>query len=128
VSDPGIALRTAIHAALDAALSVNVHDHVPQGSAYPYVTIGSEQSRTADFLNSRKERKDIYLSVYSTYRGEREVLDIMGEISAALHNKKLALSAGRIAGMQVMEKDTNPEPDGLTYMGRVRLSVLVEHG
>jgi hypothetical protein len=127
VSDPTLALQLALRTALTTALSVPVYDHVPQGSAYPYVSMDYQSSSPADFLSSRKDSRTIYLSVWSTYRGQKEVLEIMRDIYAALHEKKLTLSTGRVAQIRVAGRDTNREPDGVTYMGRVRISVLAEH-
>jgi len=121
------ALKTAIYNAL-SGISAPVYDHVPQGGAFPYVVIDYMDAANAEFLNNRKEQILVYLSVYSTYRGQTEVFDIMSEIDTIMHNNRLSLSSGRLASMRVLAKDTNREPDGITYMGRVRLSALFEHG
>lgn len=128
MSDPSLALQTAIFSALDSALSCSVYDHVPQAASYPYVVIAQVSTDNAEFLNARKDRKTVYLAVYSTYRGQKEVQELMATISDTLHNNKLSLTTGRIASIRVIGMDTNREPDGVTYMGQVRVSVLVEHG
>lgn len=127
MSDPSVALQTALYSALDAAVSCPVYDFVPQDAVEPYVVIASVTTNNAEYLNSRKDSKVFYLSVYSTYRGQKEVQEIMGAISDALHNNRLSLTTGRVASMRVLGTDTNREPDGVTFMGQVRLSVLVEH-
>lgn len=127
MSDPSFALQTAIYTALSAALSCDVYDHVPQGAAYPYVTIDYEDVNDADFLTGRKDNRILYFSVWSQYAGQKEVKQIMATIDATLHNQRLALSTGRIAKMRVLSKRTNREPDGLTFMGQVRVNVLTEH-
>lgn len=128
MTDPAIALQTALYTALDAALSCPVYDHVPQGSAYPYVVIESVTGNDADFINARKERKTVTLSVWSTYRGQKEVITLLAAITTRLHGKKLPLSVGRMASTMSTATATNREPDGVTYMGQARVSVLVEHG
>lgn len=127
MSDPLLALKTAFYTALDAALSVPVFDHVPQGQDYPYVCLDTFTVSNAEFLNARKDRVSVYLSVWSDYRGQTEVMQIMSEIDAVLHGQQLSLSTGRVVRIYVDGKDTNREPDGVTYMGQVRASVLVEH-
>lgn len=119
------ALKTAIYAAI-GGISAPVFDHVPQGTDCPYVVIDYMDATNAEYLNSRKDQILVYLSVYSVYRGQTEVLGIMQEIDDVLHNNRLSLSSGRVAAMRVVAKDTNREPDGITYMGRVRISALVE--
>jgi len=121
------ALKAALYVALDSALSVPVYDHVPQGSEYPYVSIDTLSANNAEFLNSRKDGVSVYLSVWSTYRGQTEVLGIMQDIDDALHNNRLALASGRLASCRVVSKDTNREPDGVTYQGQVVISVLLEY-
>jgi len=128
VSDPLLALKTALYTALDSALSVPVYDHVPQGTDYPYVCMDTFNSSNAEFLTDRKDRVSVYLSIWSDYRGQTEVMQIMSDIDAAMHGQQLTLTTGRVVRILVDGKDTNREPDGVTYMGQVRLGILVEHG
>lgn len=131
MSDNNVAFQTAIYTALNTALSsdpaVPVCDFVPQDTPYPYVTIDFQDDLNADFLSDRKTRKVMYFAIWSDYRGQKQVLEIMSRIDTALHQKSLALSSGRIAQMRVLSKRTNREPDGVTYMGQLRLEVLLEH-
>lgn len=126
-----VAFQTAIYSALTTALSsapaVAVYDYTPQDTAYPYVTISFQDDANADFLSERKTRKVMYFAVWSDYRGQKEVLEIMARIEEALHQQTLALSSGRIAQMRVLSQRTNREPDGQTFMGQLRLEVLLEH-
>jgi len=126
MSDPSITFQMAIYSALNAGLSVPVYDSVPQGTAYPYVTIDYQESEMGDFLSSRTDKKMLYLSVWSDYRGQKEVLQIMGEIDALLHEKNLSLTEGRVVIMQVQSKRTSRDSDGLTYMGLVKLKTLLQ--
>jgi hypothetical protein len=127
MTDRSVEFQTAIYTALDAALSVPVYDSVPQDATYPYVTIDFQDDLNADYISDRKTRKMMYFAVWSDYRGQKEVLEIMAAIDTALHQKTLTLSAGRVAQLLVMTKKTNREPDGVTYMGQLRLSALIEH-
>ena len=120
------AFKTALYVALDAALAVPVYDHVPQGSAMPYVVIDGMASDNAEFLNARKDEITALLSVWSTYSGQNEVLGIMAEIDTALHGNRLTLTSGRLASLRVVSRETSREPDGETYMGRVTITALME--
>jgi hypothetical protein len=126
MSDPSIAFQTAIYTELDAQLSVPVYDSVPQSATYPYVTIDYQDSSRANWLSDRKDEKTMYFAVWSDYRGQKEVLSIMSELDTLLHNQRFTLSTGRIAKMQVLSKRTNRESDGVTFMGQLRLQVLLE--
>jgi len=128
VSSVGFALQKAIYSALDAALSVSVYDDVPEGAAYPYVTLSGEEVADASALNSERTRRVVYLTVWSAYAGQREVKNIIGDIRAALHNRRLALDVGRLAMLYVAGESVTPDPDGRSYMGRVTLQAMVTHG
>jgi len=127
MSDPALALQTAIYAELNANLTVPIYDAVPQNASFPYVTIEYQESVNGNFLTSRTEQKTIFLAVWSDYRGQKEVLTIIAEIDNLLHEKNLTLSAGRIALMQIAAKRTNRESDGVTFMGRVSLKITLQH-
>lgn len=126
MSDPSIAFQTAIFTELNAQLSVPIYDSVPQGVDYPYVTIDFQDSSNADFVSSRKDGKIMYFAVWSDYRGQKQVLEIMAELDSLLHEKRFTLTTGRIAQMRVLSKRTNRESDGVTYMGQLRLQALLE--
>jgi predicted nucleotidyltransferase len=121
------ALQKAVYNALDAALSCKVYDAVPQGAAYPYVVIDRIDANNADYLISRKDESYLYLSVWSVYRGQREVNDIMAAMDAALHRQKLAMDDGRMVICFVQRKSTMRDADNLTFQGAVTLKVLIEH-
>lgn len=127
VSDPSFALQIALHSRLSSGLSCPVHDGVPDDSPFPYVTIDSSIADEADFLASRKDQRFLYLSVWSQYRGQKEVHEIMSAIDALLHNQPLPLTTGHVVSMQVKRKQTNREPDGVTYQGAVTLRVITQH-
>lgn len=126
MSDPSIAFQTAIYTELNTNLSVPIYDSVPQDASYPYVTIDFQDSSNADYLSNRKEEKIMYFAVWSDYRGQKEVLEIMAELDSLLDEKRFTLTTGRIAQMRVLSKRTNREADGVTYMGQLRLQVLLE--
>lgn len=126
MSDPSVAFQTAIYTELDANLSVPIYDSVPQDASYPYVTIDYQDSSNANYLSKRKDQKIMYFAVWSDYRGQKEVLEIMAELDSLLNDKKFNLTTGRIAQMRVLSKRTNREADGVTYMGQLRLQVLLE--
>jgi len=126
MSDKSVVFQTALYAALDAALTTPVYDFVPQNATYPYVTIDFQDDTNADFLSERKWRKILYLTVWSDYRGQKEVLEIMSAIDTALHQQRLTITGGNVAQLMILSKKTNREPDNVTYMGQVRLQALIE--
>lgn len=127
MADAALAVHKAILAQLKAQLTCDVWDAVPQGTAYPYVTIDTVTAAQEDALNSRIERRFVYLSVWSRVRGQQEVLSIMSSVDTALHRQRLALDTGRIASASVTRKSTSREPDNETFMGRVTVEMVIDH-
>jgi hypothetical protein len=120
------ALHKAIYDALTSALSCPIYDAVPQGSAYPYVVIDSHLARNQDALNKLRDRETVYLSVWSDYMGQKEVLDLMAAIKTALHNTKPALESGACAILRVIRDTTSRDIGGETYIGNVTLEAVIE--
>lgn len=126
MADSGRALHKAVLAELESALSVSVYDGVPQGSAYPYVTLDTVSVAQEDYLNDRMERRTQTLTVWSTKKGQSEVLGILSDIEDALHRKKLTLDTGRVAGSYVTRKATFRDADGETFQGQIIFEFLIE--
>lgn len=122
-----LALQTALYQRLTSTLSVPVYDSVPMDTPPPYVTLDSEIAQDNTPVSGKtRERRLLYLSVWSNYQGQKEVKAIMGEIKTALHRTKLVLESGRAFGLSVDSQRTNREPDGITFQGAVTLSVLTQ--
>lgn len=125
--DPNKAWHAALYQALRDGLSVPVYDGVPHSAPLPFVTIDSHLSIDADLLVERQTELSTFLSVWSEQRGQAEVLDIMAEIDALLHQQKLPLDTGSIASLRVDDKSTRRDQDGETFSGRVTLRVYIDH-
>jgi len=128
MADPSVALQVALYELLTSALTVPVHDSVPEDTPYPYVVIDSEISSNASPLSGKKrDDRLLYLSVWSDYQGQSEVKRINAEIALALDGIKLPLSTGRAVAIRVLRTSSNREPDGRTYMGAVTLRIITQH-
>lgn len=127
MSEPTLALRSALLTALDGVLSCEVYDGVPQRAAYPYVTFDYETVNNEDYLGGfRVERRYVYLGIWSRVTGTEEVLSIMAQIDA-LNESPLTLSTGQLVSLRVERKRTVREPDNLTFMGQVTLRIITTH-
>lgn len=127
MSDPALPLQSALLAALNAALTCSVYDAVPQGAAYPYVTIDYSVSVNSDLLGGyRKDTRFYYLSIWSRAYGSEEVYSIMASIDA-LSETPLTLTSGDMVSLRVERKRTSREPDNLTFMGQVTLRIISTH-
>lgn len=126
MSEPTTALYTALLAAIDALVTCDVWDGVPQNTTYPYVVMDFTTSSNEDLTNTRLDRRYVYLSIWSRSPGQAEVMDIMSQLDA-LNNSSLSLSTGAVCLLRVERKRTSREPDNLTFMGQVTLQILTTH-
>jgi len=127
VSDPTLAIHTALIARLKALVSCEVWDAVPQGSPYPYVCIDTNQRADDPYLTLRVSNHFFYLSIWSRNYGQAEVLRIMGEIEQ-INETPLATTTGHVASVRVERAYTVREPDNLTFKGHITLRLITQHG
>ena len=126
MSEPTKALHKALLAQLKALCSVEVYDGVAQNTDYPYVVLDSTISSNDDYTNERLDRRFYYLSIWSRSPGQAEVMGIIEEIDA-INNTSFSLDTGDMCSIRVERKQTNREPDNLTFMGQVSLRVITTH-
>jgi hypothetical protein len=126
VSEPTLALHSALIAAIDQLVTCEVWDGMPQNVAYPYVVMDFTVSGNEDYTNARMDRRYVYLSIWSRAEGQAEVMGIMAQLDA-LNNSTLTLTTGAVASIRVERKRTNREPDNLTFMGHMTLRILTTH-
>jgi hypothetical protein len=126
MAEPTRALHKALKAQLDTLCSCSVYDGVPQEAVYPYVVLDFMTTNNEDYTNARQDRRFVYLSVWSRNHGQEEVMDIIEQIDA-INETNLSLDTGDAFSVRVERKQTNREPDNLTFMGQVTLRVLTTH-
>lgn len=127
MADPSFALQVALFDRLAAEVSCPIYDSVPMDAPFPYVSLDNEISTNDDPLASRRDIRLFYLSVWSDFEGQEEVKRLMAEIDAATHERPLPLTTGRVVSIRVDRKQTNREPDGVTYQGSVTLRIITQH-
>lgn len=127
MADPSFALQVALFDRLAAEVSCPVYDSVPMDAPFPYVSLDYEISTNDDPLASRRDIRLFYLTVWSNFKGQEEVKRLMAEIDAATHERPLPLTTGRVVSIRVDRKQTNREPDGVTYQGSVTLRIITQH-
>lgn len=107
--------------------SVPLFDHVPDGHGYPFVQFSRAVVTPDNLLSSKVSRVQISLTVYSNFRGQQQVLEILGAIENALDDVNLALDDGSSVRCDLERADTVRDQDGVTYTGTAIYSVLVDH-
>ena len=128
MSDPSVALQEAVFARLEAEVSCPVYDGAPMDSDKPYVSFDREISNNISPIAGRKrQQRLIYLSVWSDAHGQAEVKRILGEVVAALDERRLPLTVGRAVSVRVEQADAQRDADGVTYQGSITVRVITTH-
>ena len=128
MADPSVALQEALFARLAAEVSCPVYDGAPMDSPMPYVSIDREIYTNASPISGRKrEQRLVYLSVWSDAHGQAEVKRILGEVVAALDERRLPLTVGRAVSVRVDQADAQRDADGVTYQGSLTVRIITTH-
>lgn len=128
MADPSVALQEAMFARLEAEVSCPVFDGAPMDTDMPYVSFDREISTNISPIAGRKrQQRLIYLSVWSDDHGQAEVKKILGEVVAALDERRLPLTVGRVVSVRVEQADAQRDADGVTYQGSITVRVITTH-
>lgn len=127
------ALQRAIHQTLtsDADLTsllggADVYDHVPRGTAFPYVTFAQTTETDWSTGSCAGNEHLLTLHIWSQARGRRELQRIIARIRTLLHDADLTLSGFRLINMRHDFSETRREPDGDTLRGLIRFRAVTE--
>lgn len=128
MADPSVALQEAMFARLEAEVSCPVFDGAPMDTDMPYVSFDREISTNISPIAGRKrQQRLIYLSVWSDAHGQAEVKRILGEVVAALDERRMPLTVGRAVSVRVEQADAQRDADGVTYQGSVTVRVITTY-
>ena len=132
MSDHSFELQKTIFTTLNSdstitsTFSATVHDHVPQGTSFPYIVIGEEtmtdesSAKTLDFNNFT-----LTIHIFSRNRGRKEAKQIMARIHELLHNQNLSVTGANHINTRFEFSDVIKENDGLTYHGVQRFRTIL---
>lgn len=125
------ALQKAVVSTLTAALAeldppVPVLDAAPENQPFPFVEISRWIEHPENLLATDMSRYQLALTVYSAYRGQKEVLGILDVIRGSLDGRSLATEEGAVVRVDLVRADTARDQDGLTFTGTALYDVLVE--
>jgi hypothetical protein len=133
MSNSGWALQQSIYATLasDAAVLTllggpRIYDDVPQGAAFPYLTIGQSTLRDWSTGSEDGHEHTLTLHVWSREKGRKQTHALMGAVHDALHDRDLALEGHRLVNLRHELSEARREPDGDTYHGIVRYRAVTE--
>jgi hypothetical protein len=132
MSDHSFELQKTIFSTLNSdstitsTFSATVHDHVPQGTAFPYIVIG-EETMTDDSSSKDIDFNEFTLVIhtFSLNRGRKEAKNIMARVYALLHNANLSVTGASHINTRFEFHDVIKENDGLTYHGVQRFRTIL---
>tara|TARA_Y100000004_G_scaffold54130_2_gene60289 strand:- start:5891 stop:6298 length:408 start_codon:yes stop_codon:yes gene_type:complete len=111
---------------LDGLVGNNkIFDNVPQGTTYPYVQIGLEQSRDVGTKSLDGKIYNVDIDVWSQYRGQKEIKEITERLHDLLHNVSISVSGADSVFSNVVSTTTIVEADGITRHGIVNVDFMV---
>lgn len=113
-------------AGVTAALggSGRIYDHVPAGSACPYVVIGDETAADASGTLVDAQEHTVTIHAWSEATSSLQCKTILAAVRAALHDAPPTLSAGHCANLRAEFKETLRDPDGVTWHGVMRFRAV----
>ncbi|HYD17051.1 MAG TPA: DUF3168 domain-containing protein [Patescibacteria group bacterium] len=125
----GVYARLGSFAPLTALLASGasgVYDHVPPGSAFPYIVLG--MMRAEPFETQRGGGYDIVLEVqsYSRALGMKEARGLMEAVASALHDETFPIEGQRLVFCRLVAQESRLSPDGETRTGSQRFRLLTE--
>ena len=126
--------QTAIYTHLTASTAVTallaspaaVYDHVPAGSAFPYIVLTDLSAQSSD--TQAHSGTDILCTIESHSRltGQQEIKKLAGAIDAALHNQSPAITGHVLVLCQITATQIEQLPDTQSWRCRQTLRLIVE--
>ena len=127
------ALQQALYAAVTGSASLSaligpprVYDDVPQGTPFPYLTLGQSTLRDWSTGTDDAEEHILTLHVWSRAGGRKVMHEVMDALRATLHDQPLVLSGHRLVNIRHEISEARRDPDGETYHGIVRFRAVTE--
>lgn len=107
------------------SLISGVFDHVPQDTAYPFVTIGEAQIRDWSNVERQGTEQQITLRVWSREAGRKQASGIMERIVTVLNNASLTVSGQTLRHLRFVSSNILLQDDGLTMRGTLVFRALL---
>ncbi|WP_018130712.1 DUF3168 domain-containing protein [Effusibacillus pohliae] len=109
-----------------ARMVTGVFDEVPQGTGFPYITIGEMTEVPFNTFDRKGRDCTVTLHIWSQYPGNKEAVEILGRMNALLDYEPLNVEGLSLVHCQFENATTIEEPDGKTRHVPVRYRVVVQ--
>lgn len=123
-----LAILDAVEAKLEAnpTLTGKVFDNVPQGTAYPYVTIGELLANEWDTVDDTGMDCNLTIHTWSRYRGRKQTFELQSAIYDALHRAALSTPGYTVVLCDFVSSQSFVDADGLTRHGVQEFRIVIE--
>ncbi|MFA5313221.1 MAG: DUF3168 domain-containing protein [Methanomassiliicoccales archaeon] len=111
--------------AAGAPMISGVFDEVPEGQAFPYITIGDNTELPWSTFGKDGNNEVLTLHIWSQAKGFREAELILKRLNVVLKGD-LTISGNVHAGTNYEGADTSRDPDGITRQIIARYRVYVQ--
>ncbi len=107
------------------AMVEGVFDYVPEGNAFPYITIGDISCDNLPVLGKDNYSLDASINAYSRANGRKELAAVLEKIREVLENQPLTITGYGHVFTRYVSAETIQMGDGKTLAGRVVFGVGV---
>ena len=102
----------------------SVFDHVPQGSAFPYIVLGNSAAQPLETQSGGGCDSTVDIHAYSRALGMKEAKSVMAAVSDALHNQNFTVAGQRLVFCRLISHELRQE--GETRHGISRFRIITE--
>ena len=122
--------QTAVYGVLKgdstlAGLIMDIYDFVPDGAAYPYVTIGESTVKDSSDLAAKGYEVDLDVNVYSESAGRKEVLAVTERIRELIDGQVLVISGYQFIAANFVAFSTGRLANS-DISGRISFKILLK--
>lgn len=104
----------------------SILDHVPAGTAFPYLVIGETSARPLDGHAASGNEIMLTLHTYSRASGMQQARSIMAAVYTALHEADFTVPNQALALCRCIGSEAALEADGLTRHGIQHFRIITE--
>lgn len=109
---PTVSLQKAVFKLLSKGQDKKVYGQVPEGAAFPYITIDSITAKPLDTKNSTQWNCSITVNVWGTDEGKKDVYETVSDITYLISKygvEKVTVDGFAVLDAQIDMIETFPE-------------------
>jgi hypothetical protein len=99
---------------------------VPQGTPLPYVTLGQIAAQDWSTGSENGTEHIFTVHVWSGAAGKKQAHEVLGAVSAALHDQPLAVAGHTLINLRHERSEVRRAADGDTIHGTARFRAVTE--